>query len=153
MKTNKIFYLLRGVSGSGKSSLAEELRVLYSSVQETAWGANVFYASADNFFMQNGKYEFNPDLLSEAHYKCYNGIEEFMENYEKYHIGQFVVILDNTNTQEKHFKKYIDLAEKYGYTIVSLVVENRHGNESVHNVDERTLERQEARLRGSIKLR
>lgn len=48
-------------------------------------------------------------------------------------------------------KPYLDMAEIYGYRVVSLVVENRHGNSSVHGVPEETMKKMEDRF--SIKLR
>jgi hypothetical protein len=66
---------------------------------------------------------------------------------------QPTVVVSNTLTSEKELKPYIELAEKYGYQIVSLIVENRHGNKSIHDVPDETLERMEVRLKGSIKLR
>jgi hypothetical protein len=56
-------------------------------------------------------------------------------------------------TSEKELAPYIELAQKYGYQIISLIVENRHGNKSVHDVPDETLDRMEVRLKGSIKLR
>jgi hypothetical protein len=35
---------------------------------------------------------------------------------------------------------YYDLATEYGYTVFSLVVENRHNGVNVHNVPEEVLE-------------
>jgi hypothetical protein len=37
-------------------------------------------------------------------------------------------------------KDYYDLADKYGYKVVSLIVENRHGGKNVHGVPEDKLE-------------
>jgi hypothetical protein len=31
---------------------------------------------------------------------------------------------------------YFELAKKYGYKTFSIIVENRHGNKSIHNVPE-----------------
>ena len=47
-------------------------------------------------------------------------------------------------------KPYYELAEKYGYAVFSLIVENRHGGKNVHNVPEETLEKM--RNRFEIKL-
>jgi predicted kinase len=49
------------------------------------------------------------------------------------------IIVSNTFTQEWEMKPYIDLANQYGYTIFTIIVENRHGNSSVHNVPEETM--------------
>jgi hypothetical protein len=50
-------------------------------------------------------------------------------------------------------KPYYELGEKYGYTVFSLIVENRHGGVNEHGVPEEKLEQMEARLRNNIKLR
>ena len=49
------------------------------------------------------------------------------------------IVLANTFTQEWEFKDYYELAEQYGYRVHSLIVENRHGNKSIHNVPDATL--------------
>jgi hypothetical protein len=45
----------------------------------------------------------------------------------------------------------LDLAKAYDYNVVSLIVENRHGNKSVHGVAEETMDKMEKRF--EIKLR
>lgn len=60
------------------------------------------------------------------------------------------VIVHNTFTTEKEIKPYQELAEKYSYTLISLIVENRHGNESIHDVPETTIGKMKNRF--SIKL-
>ena len=58
----KTLYLIRGVSGSGKSSLAEEMLA----------GLMVYYHyEADMYFMSDlGDYRWNPAELSNAHKWC-----------------------------------------------------------------------------------
>jgi hypothetical protein len=43
-------------------------------------------------------------------------------------------------------KDYFDLANTYGYKIVSLIIENRHGNKSIHNVPEETMDKMKNRF-------
>jgi predicted kinase len=43
-------------------------------------------------------------------------------------------------------KPYIDLANQYGYTIFTIIVENRHGNSSVHDVPEETMKKMKDRF-------
>ena len=45
---------------------------------------------------------------------------------------------------------YFKLAKEYGYTVFSIVVENRHGGTNVHNVPEDKIEQMKNRF--SIKL-
>jgi hypothetical protein len=60
------------------------------------------------------------------------------------------VIVSNTFTQEWEMKQYYELAEKYGYTVFSLIVENRHGGVNEHGVPKEKLEQMKDRF--SIKL-
>jgi predicted kinase len=129
----KALILLRGLPGSGKSTLANQL------------SPNI--CEADMYFMRNGKYEFDMNLLPAAHMWCRMRCEDFMKD------DQSTIVVSNTLTSEKELKPYVELAEKYGYQIISLVVENRHGNKSIHDVPDETLNRMEDRLRNSIKLR
>jgi hypothetical protein len=46
------------------------------------------------------------------------------------------IAVSNTFTQFWEMEPYFELAEKYGYKTFSIVVENRHGNKSIHNVPE-----------------
>jgi len=112
----KELILLRGLPGSGKSTLAKTL------------GGPVF--EADNFFMFEGEYKFNPSLLSNAHSHCQNQTQiAMLDEHEK-------IIVSNTFTQEWEMKSYYELAKKYGYRVHSIIVENRHGGVNEHGVPE-----------------
>ena len=133
----KTLYLLRGVSGCGKSTLAETLCELPNTVA----------VAADDYHYNNeGIYDFKVENLANAHSWCKGMVDSFMRR------GRNVVI-HNTNTSEKEIKPYLDLAEKHDYKVVSLVVENRHGNSDIHNVPEEVKLKQESRLRHSLKLK
>ena len=116
----KELILLRGLPGSGKSTLAKTL------------GGPVF--EADNFFMFEGEYKFNPSLLSNAHSHCQNQTQiAMLDGHEK-------IIVSNTFTQEWEMKAYYELAEKYGYRVHSIIVENRHRGVNEHGVPDDRLE-------------
>ena len=123
--------LVRGVSGSGKSTFAELIT------------PHVF--SADDYFMRDGKYEFNAEELGKAHFWCKLKTEEAMQR------GIDKIAVANTFTTWKELKPYFELAKKYNYRVFSVVVENRHGSGDVHSVPPETLDRQEERF--NIKLR
>ncbi|QIG60615.1 hypothetical protein VPT02_039 [Vibrio phage VPT02] len=133
----KNLYLIRGVSGSGKTTLAKNMEqgMRYSRA-----------VAADDYFMFEGKYLFDVNKLHTAHQWCQDQVEGLMV-LELHHI-----IVHNTFTTEKEMKPYFDLAETHGYQVTTLVVENRHGNDSVHDVPEETLTRQRQRLRANIRL-
>lgn len=94
--------------------------------------------SADDYFYENGpnpgEYDFDRDSLGKAHGQCKFKVESDMKK------GNSKVFVANTFTTEKEIKPYVELAEKYGYRVTSLIVENRHGNKSVHNVPEEIMD-------------
>jgi predicted kinase len=112
----KELFLLRGLPGSGKSTLAESL------------GGS--HMEADKYFTYEGKYEFDVTKLKDAHDWCQNAVKVFMENKSKR------VVVSNTFTQEWEMTPYFELAEKHGYKVYSLIVENRHGGVNEHGVPE-----------------
>jgi hypothetical protein len=54
--------------------------------------------------------------------------------------GVVRVVVSNTFTQEWEMKPYIEMAERYGYRVHTLIVENRHGGNNVHGVPDDKLE-------------
>lgn len=129
----KELILLRGLPGSGKSTLADVIG-----------GVRI---SADMYFVdwQSGKYNFNPALLKNAHQWCLDTCEFAMTKTmnEK-------ICVANTFTQEWEMENYYKLAEKHGYQIHSIIVENRHGGKNIHNVPDEKVEQMKNRF--SIKL-
>ena len=63
------------------------------------------------------------------------------------------IIVSNTFSRESEIAPYIELAEINDYEVTVMILENRHGNKSVHNVPEETLQRQETNIKNSLKLR
>ena len=86
------------------------------------------------FIDENGNYNFNPSKLKEAHHWCQEEIEFLMK------LGHTSVVVSNTFTQEWEMEPYNKLAEKYGYKVFSVIVENRHGGVNTHGVPEDKLE-------------
>jgi len=115
-------FLIRGIPGAGKTTAAEYLA--------ESLGASVF--SADDYFYSNGpnlgKYEFDRNKLGIAHKEC----QESVNRYMKAHCDN--VFVANTFTTQKELNPYLKLAEENEYRVISLIVENRHGNSSIHNV-------------------
>ena len=121
----KELFLLRGLPGSGKSTLA---KMICSQ-----------HVEADMYFMTNGRYEFDPSALRRAHEWCQNRTEQWMKD-------GYNVVVSNTFTQEWEMEAYYKLAEKYGYRVHSLVVENRHGGVNEHGVPADKLEQMKNRF-------
>ena len=121
----KELFLLRGLPGSGKSTLAKML----------VGDKNYCHKEADMYFVDRvGNYNFNPSQLKDAHKWCQDEIE-FVMKYD-----HSPVVVSNTFTQEWEMQSYYELAEKYGYRVHSLIVENRHGGVNEHGVPEDKLE-------------
>jgi predicted kinase len=131
----KELFLLRGLPGSGKSTLAAQL------------GGSL--VEADRYFMQYGDYKFDASKLKEAHAWCREQVVKWMEvDNAGYDVDRIVV--SNTFTQEWEMKPYYELAEKYGYRVYSIVVENRHGGKNVHNVPDEAIDRMRKRFEISL---
>lgn len=96
------------------------------------------------FENEQGTYTFNRDDLGKAHAWCQNSVTMAMKN----ELPQ--IFVSNTLVKPFEMKPYEDLAEKYGYTLFSLIVENRHGNKSIYNVKSNVCERMKSNF--NIKL-
>lgn len=125
----KTLFLLRGLPGAGKSTLADSL--------------GIDYVEADMFFMQDGEYKFDGTKIKLAHEWCQDRVRKIME------YGMSVAVA-NTFTQEWEMEPYLEMAKEFGYRVNSLIVENRHGGENTHGVPEEALTRM--RNRFEIKL-
>ena len=127
----KELFLLRGLPGAGKSTLAESIGGIW--------------VEADQYFVnKEGEYQFDASKLKQAHEYCHARVEHAMEFYSngeeliKYSSSGRIIV-SNTFTQEWEMQLYYDLAEKYGYRVYSLIVENRHGGVNEHGVPEEKL--------------
>lgn len=90
--------------------------------------------------MVDGEYRFNADLLGHAHHWCRSKVEQDMSQ------GQQAIVVSNTFTTEKEMKPYLALAEEFGYNVTSMVIENRRGGHSIHNVPNDTIEKMRTRF-------
>lgn len=122
-----VLYVLRGLPGSGKTTLAKKLRDSMPVGKATAIAAD------DYFYDAEGNYEFDPRALSHAHADCMARVKNAMA------LGVPNIFLHNTSTREREIAPYHALANEMGYAFVSLIVENRHEGQSVHDVPEHTL--------------
>ena len=97
------------------------------------------------YFMTDGGYQFDVTRLKDAHQWCQDSVKEEMTWDEHPEIeflsaGVSKIVVSNTFTQEWEMKPYFELAEKYGYRVYSLIVENRHGGVNEHGVPEDKLD-------------
>lgn len=129
-------WLLRGAQGSGKSFTANQLLQLPCSV----------LCCADDYFMVDGKYEFDGSKLKYAHQECQNRFISALQN------GAENIIVANCNAKDRDFQFYIDKAKEHGANLISLVVENRHGGKNVHGCGEEIVERVKNSIKNSLSL-
>ena len=101
----KVAYIMRGVPGSGKSTIARQLA-----------GENGVIHSTDNYFMVDGEYRIDPKKLREHHDANHKAFCDSIT------AGFEIVICDNTNTQPWHFKRYVEFAEKAGYLVAFVTI-------------------------------
>jgi len=133
---NPTLFLVRGLPGAGKSTFAKHIWNEYAICE------------ADKYFInkETGEYEFDATKLREAHEWCRSEVEIRMKDHQLNAQYYPEIVVSNTFTQEWEMKAYMDLAAKYGYQVVSLIVENRHGNSSVHDVPDETIEKMKSRF-------
>lgn len=92
--------LIRGASGSGKSTIANHLAEPFHPVFE-----------ADDFFTFNGLYKYDVELLHKAHLYTQLRVERLM------HLERPEIFVANTFIKQKDMAKYFGLAFKYHYEI------------------------------------
>lgn len=97
------FILIRGVSGSGKTHLAEKL--LKGKVGQK-------YAADDYFTDEDGSYEFDPRKLAQAHAQCLTNVLNAFEGAVP------LVILHNTCSQKWEYENYVKAAKLAGYEVI-----------------------------------
>jgi predicted kinase len=124
----KIAYIMRGVPGSGKSTVARQI----------AGNTGVIH-STDDYFVTNGEYCFDSSKIHEHREATYRAFCESLKD------GVEVVICDNTNIHPQHFRCYAKSAEKAGYLVAYVVMPHPDpeiaARRNVHKVSEHAIRR------------
>jgi predicted kinase len=122
----KDLFIVRGLPGAGKTTIANLIT------------KNVF--SADDYFVRNGIYHFDMSKISNAHAWCRGKVKEAMKS------GKTKIAVANTFTEPWEWEAIESAAKEYGYRVHHIVVENRHGSKSTHNVPDPTIKKMRQRF-------
>lgn len=127
----KVLFLLRGLPGAGKSTLAKSLGSVYFE--------------ADMFYMEGNEYKFDIKKIGKAHDWCKEQVRISMANSSS-RLGDTRIAVANTFTQEWEMIPYYEMAKEYGFKVFSLIVENRHDGVNVHDCPDDVLDNMHKRF-------
>lgn len=107
MVSVKMLYIMQGIPGSGKSTIAQMIA--------NATDGRIF-STDDLWYDEEGKYNFDPDLLGIKHKENQRLVTEAMVE------GIESIIVDNTNIYQKDANIYIEMAEMFNYELTVIRV-------------------------------
>ncbi|XP_062311709.1 NEDD4-binding protein 2-like 1 [Osmerus eperlanus] len=106
-KRNKHLIILRGLPGSGKTRLANEILQDYRSGE--------IYSTDDYFKEENGDWIYPPPTVGERHAAHKHLIDEVFEAMkERVH----PIVIDNTNVEQWEMWPYVNMAFYQGYYVL-----------------------------------
>ena len=114
--------LIRGLPGSGKTTLAKQYDCLH--------------LEADMYFINNNHYNFDKQQLQNAHQWCFLQTEIALRN-------KMDVVVSNTFTQLWELKRYIKLANRYYVEYQLIEAKGNHPNR--HNISKEKLKQLKAK--------
>ncbi len=121
--------LIRGLPGSGKSTIANNLIGWY------------WHVETDQFWMDGDEYKFDMSRIKEAHQWCQDKTKQMLN------MGQSVVV-SNTFTTAFELLPYFDIAKEFGIKPQVLLAQGQFGN--IHNVPDEVLAKMAARFEYNI---
>ncbi|XP_068711071.1 2',3'-cyclic-nucleotide 3'-phosphodiesterase-like isoform X1 [Montipora foliosa] len=105
IRNSKVMFIMRGLPGSGKSTIANQIKKLYGDL--------AVICSADNFRINHeGEYTWKPEEYGMPHLMCEEKARQACQKELP------VVIIDNTNIKKRLLYWYIDTARSNGYYVV-----------------------------------
>lgn len=118
-KKKQKFVLIRGLPGTGKSTLARTME-------------GFVVCEANAFFYKTGSYRFDGRLLSASHIQCQEDVRWALENGEN-------VVVANTFTELWEMDVYIKMGQEFSCEIE--IIEQKVFFKNIHNVPDETMRR------------
>ena len=103
VRKNKLMVIMKGLPGSGKSSVTRVLQKIYP---------DAIICSVDHYFAREGEYKFQFDQLEQAHKACQKKARRAAKR------NCHVIIIDNTNVRHWESKVYLRMARDYNYLVL-----------------------------------
>lgn len=123
---SKSLILLRGLPGSGKTTLANVL----------SEGNKYPVFSVDDFFTsETGEYRFEFEKNHLAYKQCEECTRAAMQQ------GKEKIFLDNVFSLEWEMEPYFKMASEYHYRVFVMTLENRHGSSNIHGLSDEQLQK------------
>lgn len=121
-------WLIRGLPGSGKSTMAK--KIIGEHPNTSHYEADMFFVNA------NGEYKFDPAKIKNAHNWCQQKTKQDLQSGKN-------VVVSNTFTQLWEMDWYKKMAEEIGANIEVLVAKGNYKN--IHGVPEESLAKMKQR--------
>ena len=113
--------IIRGLPGAGKSTYAKKIALEHG----------VLSIEADQFFIRDGRYQFDGTQVRTAHQWCQNTCKNALEQ-------GMDIIVSNTFTTHKELQPYLDFAKRFKADVEVTHVKGEFSSQ--HGVPEQTLQ-------------
>ena len=141
---SKQLYLIRGLPGSGKTTMARKL--VQMSLLGNFGVRNATMIAADDYFYSGinkhtgeggGFYSYDSSAIRYAHSKAQQRTIERMEKEDE------LIAIHNTFVQNWELQAYYDLADRYDYQVTVITMEGNYGSQ--HDVPQWAIQRMKDR--------